>query len=77
MFPDAELCHYDEAKGLPVPCGAYDETSCFSVMELCKALYNGTTISFELLKGSNPCFERKNNFSIETKTSFVNNVMFT
>ena len=77
MFPDAVQCHYDEAKGLHVPCDAYDETSSFSVMELYKALYNGTAISFDLCKGSNPCFERKNNFSIETKTSFVRNLMFT
>ena len=76
MFPDAVQCVYDKAKGLHVPVGPYDVNSEFSVMKIYKALYDGQAIAFDLCKGSSPCFERKNNFSIVTKTSFVRNLKF-
>ena len=76
MFPDAVQCVYNGDKGLHLPVGPYDNNSEFSVMKLYKALYDGQSISFDLCKGSNPCFERKNNFSIVTKTTFIRNLQF-
>lgn len=74
--PQAVQCYYDSSKGLHVPVGPYDAQCKFSVMELYEELYNGVTVTFDLCKGNAPCFDRKNNFSITTKTSFIRKLKF-
>ena len=76
MFPESVQCKYDGDKGLFIPIGEHDAHSEFSIMKLYKSMYDGNEIEFDLCNGSNPCFERKNNFTITTKQTFIRKLKF-
>ena len=76
LFPESVKVEYDEASGIFRPIGEYDFNSKFSVMELYKKLYNGDEVEFDLCSGKNPCFDKKNNFTIITKSSFIRKLKF-
>ena len=76
LFPESVKVEYDEASGIFRPIGKYDFNSKFSVMELYKKLYNGDEVEFDLCSGKNPCFDKKNNFTIITKSSFIRKLKF-
>ena len=75
LFPDSIPCHYDEKKGLFMPerpSGAEH----YSIYKLYKHLYEGNEVEFDLCKSSNPCFEQKGNFTIQTKNTFIRKLKF-
>ena len=76
MFPNTVQCAYNENTGIFEPIGEYSCNSKFSLLELYKHLYDGNAVTFDLCKGRNPCFDRKNNFTVETKSSFKRELVF-
>ena len=76
MFPDAVQCVYDSKTNIHYPVGTYDKDSDFSLMLLYKALYDGEEIAFDLCRSSKPCFDRKFDFTVETKNKFIRKLNF-
>ena len=76
LFPNSVNVLYDESTGLFKPVSDYNNSSSFSVMELYRCLYNGDEIEFDLCSGHNPCFDKKNNFTIITKSTFIRKLKF-
>ena len=76
LFPMSVKCEYDASSGIFYPKGEYTKDSQFSLMLLYKHLCDGNPVSFDLCKGSNPCFDKKNNFTIETKQTFIRELKF-
>ena len=76
MFPDAVPVKFDDKLNLHVPVGKHDKNSDFSIMKLYKALYDGDEIAFDLCRSSKPCFDRKFDFTVETKNKFIRKLKF-
>ena len=76
MFPDAVPVKFDDKSNLHVPVGKHDKNSDFSIMKLYKALYDGDEIAFDLCRSSKPCFDRKFDFTVETKNKFIRKLKF-
>ena len=74
LYPDLIPCYYQG--GIFKPDYKSDNVLEYSIVRLYKALYDGEEIAFDLCSGSGPCFDRKNNFSIETKTEFIRKLKF-
>ena len=78
LFPESVPCHYDEKKGLFMPdlLGEHYTIFNYSIYKLYKHLYEGNEVEFDLCKSSNPCFEQKGNFTIQTKNTFIRKLKF-
>lgn len=68
LYPDSTPCHVDGGLVKPdSPVGP------FSIMLLYKALYDGETIEFDLVKGSRPCFDIQFG-EVHTRASFIRRI---
>ena len=70
-YKDLVACEYKN--GLVYPLGIGEE---YSIVRLYEDFYKGAEIVFNLCDGSNPCFDMKKNFSIETKKEFIRKLKF-
>ena len=48
----------------------------YSIMDLYQHLYDGKETTFDLCAGGRPCFDMKDDFSIQTKTKFERTLRF-
>ena len=74
LYPDLIPCYYQD--GIFKPDRISSNPYNYSLFRLYKALYDGEEITFDLCSGSGPCFDMKNNFSIETKSEFIRKLKF-
>jgi hypothetical protein len=70
-YKDLVACEYKN--GLVYPLGIGYE---YSIVRLYEDFYKGKEIEFNLCDGSNPCFDMKKNFSVETKKEFIRKLKF-
>ena len=76
-FPGVHV-KYDKGIGLflPIDGSKSNDPSTYSIWNMYEALYLGTEVEFDLCDGGRPCFDMKDNYSIETKTEFKRKVRF-
>ena len=75
MFPGSIPVKYDKERLLFIP-ETIDESRTYSIMELYRSLYEGQEVEFDLAAGGRPCFDMKNDYSIETKLEFKRKLKF-
>ena len=91
MFPQAIPVKYDKNIGLFMPQFPKQEAPNtiqegvmviddvdkeYSIMCLYQRLYEGKKVTFDLCAGGRPCFDMKDDFSIQTKTKFERTLKF-
>ena len=91
MFPEAIPVKYDKNIGLFMPQFLKEEVpntiidamliideadKDYSIMDLYQHLYDGKETTFDLCAGGRPCFDMKDDFSIQTKTKFERTLKF-
>ena len=91
MFPKMVSVKYDKNIGLFMPQFEQTEASNtiseetqviddvdkdYSIMGLYQHLYDGQATTFDLCAGGRPCFDMKDDFSIQTKTKFERTLKF-
>ena len=78
QFPGLGV-HYDKHLHLFIPNGdpKYNGIpQTYTIWNMYLALYTGAQIEFDLCDGGRPCFDMKDNYSIETKTNFKRKIAF-
>ena len=75
LFPTSIQVKYDENLRLFIP-QSIDAERTYSIMQLYRWLYCGQEVEFDLAANDRPCFDLKDNYSIESKTSFKRKLKF-
>ena len=77
LFPGSIPVRYDKHKILFMPNPDENETrQTYSIMDLYMLLYRGEEVEFDLAADGRPCFDMKDDYSIETKLEFKRKLRF-